>query len=284
MSARAGIAVLVAGVLALGAVLLARGLRAALYNAPGPTVAAAASAGQPLALPLARAGDSSGRRSRLSGLAVEHGFLASYLRFLDGRLPAAGLRYASITARAQARTAGPIPRSMRDGPLLLHALAQDGVTRYSAQATATVADRQFSWPLTITLVHERDGWWVSGLVPPDLDLGRPPAHARWPRMPAVERAAAHRFARAYLKHLVGAPAPTPAMSATARRQLRLGEAALSDTRLPAHARVGAVRLRFGPLEGNEFAAAATATIARRRRSFTFLMVHTRQGWECDAFL
>jgi len=273
----------VAAIVIAGALLLARGLHGALRQQPSSATAGGAIAtGRPLAIPLARAGAAGSRRARLSGIAVERRFVASYARYLDGQAPVSALRYVSITARDQATAAGRLPAAIKDGPLTVKSIVQTGVTAYSAQATVTVTNRQASYPFTVTLVHDDAGWFISGLTAPDLTADQPIAHATWKPMPALEQDAARRFAVGYVQHLAGAR--MPAMTATARREVTLGDDKLHSTTLPARARARVTRLRFGPLEGNEFAVTATLTAARRRLSFTFLMLHTRSGWECDAFL
>ena len=281
--ARRIIPAVVAAVVIAGALLLARGLHGVLH--PPPRAASAANAvasGQPAAIPLARPGASGSPRARMSGTAVERRFVASYARYLDGQAPVSALRYVSITARDEATAAGRLPAAIKDGPLTVKSIVQTGATAYSAQATATVINRQASYPFTVTLVRDDAGWFISGLAAPDLTADQPVAHATWKPMPAVEQNAARRFAVGYVQHLAGAR--MPAMTATARREVAQGEDTLHSTTLPARASARVTRLRFGPLEGNEFAVTATLTAARRRLSFTFLMLHTRSGWECDAFL
>ena len=275
--------VLVAAAVIAGALLLARGLHGVLRQRPRPAAAAGAVAsGRPLATPLARSAVGGSRRARISGMAVERRFVASYTLYLDGQAPVSALRYVSITARDQATAAGRLPAAVKDGPLTVKSIAQTGATAYSAQATVTLINRQASFPLTVTLVRDDAGWFISGLAAPDLTAVQPVAHPKFKPMPALEQIAARRFAVGYLRHLAGAR--LPAMTATARREVALGEDTLHGTTLPARARARVTGLRFGPLEGNEFAVTAAAIAGGRRLSFTFLMLHTRAGWECDAFL
>jgi hypothetical protein len=284
VSRRRAVPLLLAAALTFGAAAVADAVRTRQHHGETHrlTPGRAPEHGQRVVLALDRRGAAGSARARLSALAVERRFTDAYLRFLDGRLTPAGLPDATITSRDQATAGGRLPTAMRDGPLRIQAIRQDGATRYSAQATVTAADRQARLPFQITLIRDRDGWWVSGLQAPDLDADRPTASPQWPPMPAPERRAAAAFAHAYLESLTSAH--PPAMTATARRQLRLGQAPLTGIRREAKSRTLGLQLRYGPLEGDQFAATATARVAGRRRSFTFLMLRVHGRWECDAFL
>jgi hypothetical protein len=74
------------------------------------------------------------------------------------------------------------------------------------------------------------------------------------------------------------------MAPTAAGQLRAGADSLATVRIPRR-RASLRSVRFGPLQRDEFTATASAGLAGRRVTFTFLMSHTStHGWECDAFL
>jgi len=239
--------------------------------------------GQPLAVPLWRTGTGASVRARLSGIAVERGFVGSYLRFLQGSLDGSALRYASITARDDAISGGRIPAGLRDGSVQLRSVQQNGATLYSAQATVVAANREMSFPFTVSLIRERDGWWISDVQPPDFDVAGPPPSLRRSRtVPAAARHATTVFALRYLRHV--ADGRLPVMTPTARAQVRLGEDSLHGTRLATRTPVRLVRLEYGPLERDRFAVTVSASAAGRRLRFTLLMLRTHRGWECDAFL
>jgi len=238
---------------------------------------------QPLAVPLRRTGTGDSARARLSGIAVERRFVGSYLRFLQGSANGSALRDASITARDDAISGGRIPADLRDGSVRLRSVHQDGATLYSTQATVVAANREVSFPFTVSLIREHDGWWISDVQPPDFDMVRPaPSSRRSPAVPAAARQATTEFALRYLRHL--ADGRLPAMTPTARAQVRLGEDSLHGTRLATRTPVRLVRLEYGPLERDRFAVTVSASAAGRRLRFTLLMLRTHRGWECDAFL
>lgn len=263
---------------------LARGLHDLLDKHPATLTAPNRRvAGQLLAVPLRRRGTGAGIHGWLAGITVERRFVASYLRFLEGSTSRAGLREVTITARDDASSGGRIPADLRDGALRLRSVHQDGSTSYSAQATVVAGNRQASFPFTVSLIREHDGWWVADVQPPDFDVVRPaPSPRRSATVPAPARHATAVFARGYLRHLAGGR--WPVMTSTARAQVRLGEDSLHGMRLPARTAVGLVRFAYGPFERDRFAVTVTAVTAHRRVRFTLLMLHTRRGWECDAFL
>jgi len=250
---------------------------------PQPRSAAGRVQGTPLAVPLRRAGTGADARRRLAGIAVEQRFVGSYLRFLQGSVSASALRYVSITARDEAISGGRVPADLRDGAVKLRSVQQTGATLYSAQATVVAANREASFAFGVSLIRERDGWWVSDVQPPDFDVAHPsPSLRRSPKVPAAARDATAGFARGYLRSLAGGRLPT--MTPTARSQIRLGEDSLHGTRLPTRTTVRLVRLQYGPFEHGRFAVTVTASAAGRRLRFTLLMLRTRRGWECDGFL
>jgi hypothetical protein len=266
--------------LATAVLFIARGLHGLLDRHPAALTAPNRRvAGQLLAVPLRRPGT----HGRLAGITVERRFVASYLQFLQGRTNSAALRDVTITARDDASSGGRIPADLRDGALRLRSVHQDGSTLYSAQATVVAGNREASFPFTVSLIRERDGWWVADVQPPDFDVARPAlSQRRSPTVPAPARHATVVFAQGYLRHLAGGR--WPVMTSTARAQVRLGEDSLHDRRLPARTAVQLVRVEYGPFERDRFAVTVTAAAADRRVRFTLLMLHTRRGWECDAFL
>ena len=95
-------------------------------------------------LPAAAAGGTA--RHRLTAAQVLAGFATSYLAYLDGG-PVSGLRYASITAAAQAADGGRIPQAFRDGSLRITSTGEEGSTGWSAQATVVAGNRSESLPV-----------------------------------------------------------------------------------------------------------------------------------------
>ncbi|MGO9954777.1 MAG: hypothetical protein ACLP50_02135 [Solirubrobacteraceae bacterium] len=233
----------------------------------------------------ARVGDAQAggtARHRLSATQVLHAFAASYLAYLDGG-PGSALRYASITAASQATGGGQIPPAFRDGPLRITDAIKQGSTGWSAQATVLVSNRSESYPFTVQMLYEQDGWQIAQVVPVDLSIDD---HTRPPVGVVVSAAgvsAARRFAVAYVDYRAGVTRSLPAMSSAAREAIAQGTDSLAQTRMPRE-RAGLESISYGPPSGGEFAATATVTVAGRRETFSFLMVLTRAGWVCGAFL
>jgi hypothetical protein len=270
--------------LATALLFVARALHGLRDSHPAaPTARDRRVAEQLLAVPLRRPGTGQSTRARLAGFTIERRFVTAYLRFLDGIAGSPAWRYASITARDDAVGGGRLPADLRDGALRLRSVKQSGATSYSAQATVVVGNREVSFPFTVSLIREHDGWWVADVQPPDFDVARPaPSPRRSAAVPAAARSATARFARGYLRHL--ADGRLPRMTATARSQVRLGEDSLPGTRLPTRTTVRLVRVQYGPFERDRFAVTVTADAADRQLRFTLLMLRTPHGWECDAFL
>ena len=163
---------------------------------------------------------------------VVRAFTASYAAFLDGSLPAARLRYVSLTARGQALAGGPIPASFRDGPLRVRAIAGDGASAYSAQATIELANREESYPFTVLLLRDQRGWRIAQLQPPDLSIDEPTPPLAPVRIPPGAQRAARLFAVAYTDYRAGVRSHVTGLTSIALGQLRTDEDGLAQTPLP----------------------------------------------------
>jgi hypothetical protein len=222
-------------------------------------------------------------RQRMSAADVQRAFVRSYLSYLSGSLPASRLRYASITARDQASAGGRIPASFRDGPLQVRAVAGEGSTLYSAQATIDAGNRAESYPFTVALLREASGWQVAQVQPPDLGVDQNTRPVIGVEIPRAGQLAAEDFALSYADYRAGVRPRLAGMTSTAEGELRDGEDSLAPMRLP-RARARLLALSYGPLEQDRFALTATVRLRGRRVRFTFLMFDSGRGWECDAFL
>ncbi len=221
-------------------------------------------------------------RQRMPTGQVERAFVRSYLAYLSGSLPASALRDASITARDQAVSGGRIPASFRDGPLEIRHIT-GASTLYSAQATVEVSSRSESYPFTVQLLREQTGWQVAQLQPPDLSVDQTTRPIVGVQIPRAGQQAAARFATGYANYRA-AVAPRPGeMTSTAETELRDGQDPLVRSGLR-RVRARLLALSYGPLEQDRFAVTATVELDRTRAGFTVLMLDTRRGWECDAFL
>ena len=221
-------------------------------------------------------------RHRLSATQVLHGFAASYLAYLDGG-PGSALRYASITAASQATGGGRIPPAFRDGPLRITDASEQGSTGWSAQATVLASNRSESYPFTVQMLCEQDGWQIAQVVPVDLSIDDHTQPAVGVVVPAAGSSAARRFAVAYVNYRAAVTRSLPAMTSAARQAIAQGTDSLAQTRMPRERGV-LESISYGPPSGGEFAATATVTVPGQRETFSFLMVLTRAGWVCGAFL
>jgi hypothetical protein len=221
-------------------------------------------------------------RHRLSATAVLRGFATSYLAYLDGG-PGSGLRYASITASSQATAGGRIPPAFRDGPLRITDVSEQGSTGSSAQATVLASNRSESYPFTVQMLYEQDGWQIAQIVPVDLSIDdhtQPPVGVV---LPAAASGAARWFAVAYVNYRAGVTRSLPAIAGAARQAIAQGTDSLAQTRIPRE-RAVLESISYGPPTGGEFAATATVTVPGQRETFSFLMVRSAAGWVCGAFL
>jgi hypothetical protein len=124
-------------------------------------------------------------------------FAASYGRYLDGRLAATALAYATPTV--EARVGAPVPADYRAGSL---AVAYIHWSRHANSFTVGYRDRAHSYSAQLTVARHRARWQITQLVAPDLDsiLRRSRAIALTPGSRPAARAA-RRFLRGYLPWL-----------------------------------------------------------------------------------
>ena len=219
-----------------------------------------------------------------SGLTrAERAFLSSYAAYLDGR-PDARLRFASITARSQARAEGPIPEAFRDGLLRLDHLSAHW-SLYSAQVSVVLANREERYPFAIQLLDEPRGWQVSQLQAPDLSMDRGPTPVVAPKLPAAAARAVRRFALSYARYRAGLSGSPTGLAPQARAALESDSDSLAGIRL-GHLAPRIESLTYGPLSDGEFSATATVTFASGSESFSLLMEDQTQtgAWLCAAFL
>jgi hypothetical protein len=223
-----------------------------------------------------------GARHRLSATQVLNGFAASYLTYLDGG-PVSELRYASITAASQVADGGRIPGAFRDGPLRIMSAGEEGSTGWSAQATVVASNRSESYPFTVQMLYEQNGWQIAQIVPVDLSTDDHVRPSVGVIIPAAGASAARRFAVAYVNYRAGVTATPPPMGSAADRAIAQDIDSLAQTRMP-RGRAELASISYGPPSTGEFAATAMVRLAGQRETFSFLMVHTQHGWVCGAFL
>ena len=183
-------------------------------------------------------------RHRLSATQVLHAFAISYLSYLDGG-PVPGLRYVSITAASQVADGGRIPAAFRDGPLRITSSGEEGSTGFSAQATVVASNRSESYPFTVQMLYEQNGWQIAQVVPVDLstdDHVQPPVGVV---IPAAGASAARRFAVAYVSYRAGVRATLPAMGSAAEQAIAEDTDSLAQTAVP-RGQVMLASISYGP--------------------------------------
>ncbi len=160
------------------------------------TLAGCGAAQQPTRTP-------SRRQAATAGAAVDQEvtltqFADGYLRFLDGRSPAARLPDSTVAVRREATRGGQLPAAKRAGPLSL-------VDITPAQGTPggwffSGRDRAHTFPAGATLQHAGAGWIVTRLATPDWtqDLTPSAASTSAPAGSDGAVAAATRFLSGYL--------------------------------------------------------------------------------------
>lgn len=272
--------VLAGAAVAVALVLIAGGSAGSVPRSAAPHAALSTGA---TAAPASLTAGGGSPRQRLTVAQVERAFVRCYAAYLDGSGSLRALPYASVTAREQARAGGLIPPAFRDGPLRVKSARGQG-TAYSAQATVTVANRSESYVLALQLLRTQLGWQVAQLQSPDLSIDDHTRPVSGPAIPPAAQRASAAFAIAYTAFRSQTRARPPAqMTATARSELSQGQDPLAASgRHSGQPRV--VALRYGPLQGTEFAVTATVRTGGALRQFTVLMVKQPAGWECDAFL
>jgi hypothetical protein len=259
---------------------------AAVLIARGATHPATSRRGRPPVAPVAgisSVSEGGSPRQRLTVAEVQDEFVRSYAAYLDGAGQPSALRYAGVTAREQARGGGRVPPAFRDGPLRVRGAQGEG-TASSAQVTVTLQNRSESYVIAVQLLRTQFGWQVAQVQTPDLSIDDTTRPVPGPPIPHAAQLASARFALAYTAYRDQARGrPPAAITATARDELAQRQDPLAgERRVSGSPRL--VRLRYGPLEGSEFAVTATVRTGGVVRPFTVLMVKTPAGWECDAFL
>ena len=220
----------------------------------------------------------------LSARQVTIAFAASYGDYLDGA-PVRALRFADITARAQARGGGSIPGNFRDGQLHLRDLSLRAGA-YSAEATLVLADRQESYPFSLGLLCEQQGWMIASLQPPDLAMDRTIEPVSAPALPKLARVMTRRLVMAYARYRAGRGALPEGLGRAATATIRTHSDSLAGIALGS-ARPRLLSLIYGPLNASgEFAATATVRFGANRQQFSVLMERSkgRSRWLCVAFL
>ena len=211
-----------------------------------------------------------------------HAFAAAYTAYLDARGGSSRLSYASVSSREEAAAGGQISPAERDGRLRLVSFAVQGQTAYSAQALAAASDRSRSYPFTLRATLAAGRWTVTQITPPDLTVDDHTTAPAATSVPNAARVAARAFALAYANYTEDARRAPPRALAVAINEIDAGGDPLAGAP-PTH-QPGTLRsLRYGPLQAQRFAATATVATGGRLLRFTFLMLHTRKGWEADGF-
>ena len=232
-------------------------------------------------MPSTAAGGTARQRTPLRRVIRE--FVLAYASYLDGRPGNQLERYGSITSTAQATSAGRIPVTFRDGTLRITGTGSFARTCCSAEETIVLANRAERYPLTVELLYEQNGWRVADLTPVDLSMDRQLRKPLGVNTPAAGNTAARQFAIAYAQYRAGEAGLPGELTAAAKQEITQGTDSLAGTQLP-NGPVRLVAIAYGPASGNEFAATATVADTTSKQTFSFLMVHTPQGWACGAFL
>lgn len=211
-------------------------------------------------------------------------FAGAYAAYLNGG-PATPLADASITANGEAHQDGRIPAQFRDG--ILHVSSESPLisTCCSAQQTVVLANRQESYPFTVTVLDDGPhGWQVASVVPVDLAMDRHTQPVRGFSLPGAAKRAAKRFAVAYAGYKAGAGSgPVKLMTSAVATAITNGQDSLAGQELP-HQAAALTGISFGPPTGNKFAATATVTVGSSRQQFSYLMTLSAGRWLAAAFL
>ena len=268
---------------ALAAVLLiATAFVAVVANRSSTTGSSAASLGKSRAS--ASSTSAKAPQGRPQVAKVINTFAGAYAAYLNGGPPTT-LADASITANGQAHQDGRIPAQFRDG--ILHVASESPLisTCCSAQQTVVLANRQESYPFTVTVLDDGPhGWQVASLVPVDLAIDRHTQPVRGFSLPGAAKRAAKRFAVAYATYKAGAGSePSRLMTSAAAAVITNGQDSLAGQELP-HQAAALAGISFGPPTGNKFAATATVTVGSSRQQFSYLMTLSAGRWLAAAFL
>lgn len=204
-------------------------------------------------------------------------FANAYLRHLDGEQ--ARVPYATLTSRAQAGADVPagIPK------LHLAGLRRLGSTALSTAIIATGEGAGRDYPFTMDVTRGGEGWYVTGLEPPDFPQDRRHRESHpTAGPPSSARVAARTFALAYADYAMGATRRLPHGSKIIRRQILAGGDPLAG--LPPNHRSGRLEsVQFGPSQSGRFAVEAVVRAGRETLTFWFLLAHTQTGWVAVEF-
>jgi hypothetical protein len=142
-------------------------------------------------------------------------FAGAYVRFLDGAGTAAALPDETMSVRALAGQAGPVPAARRRGTLVLAQLR--AVQAQPGSYVLAASDAAHTFYATIAVSRQHGRWLVTDLTPPDfvqaLAPPAPPAPAPPPGSSAPEHAA-RAFLDGYLPWLYGQGTPRAIHDAT----------------------------------------------------------------------
>ena len=205
-------------------------------------------------------------------------FAAGYVRLLDGAGQAAALPDATMSVRALAAQAGPVPAARRRGTLALAQLRAVQGQPGSYVLSASDAAHTFYATITVSLKHGR--WLVSALTPPDFVQALAPPGPAAPAPPPGSGGAEHAaraFLHGYLPWLYG-QGPLRAIHDATRALL----AGLSHrpSRVPLtmrslHPKLAALALQH---HRGGWEALANVTDGRETYELVLTITHTRGRW------
>jgi hypothetical protein len=205
-------------------------------------------------------------------------FAAAYVRFLDGIGTVAALPGATMSARALAAQAGPVPAARRRGTLVLWQprAAQDQSDSYLLAAR----DDAHTFYAQIALRERQEHWVVAQLTPPDFVQTFAPAGPQPPAPPrgsAAAQDAAVRFLRGYLSWLYG-QAPLYAIQAATSgllATLRTHPPRVPPAMRSLHARIAAIALQR---RRSGWQALPNITDGRETYELVLTITPARHGW------
>lgn len=207
------------------------------------------------------------------------GFAAAYLRYLDGRLSASALPGATESIRRD--PGDTIPTGSIAGALRLTHVALTNVLGSSTAQALFVGrdDKHHQVSARIALAFRNGAWRVVGLIAPDLVTefapARPPLSA-----PPTARAAAARFAQAYIDYVEGVARTPPPGAATVLAQIRTGQDPLAQTPR-SHGRPRLLALRLGPPGNGTTDVVAKFAAAGSTQTFAFLVSGAGRRWQAS---
>jgi hypothetical protein len=209
-------------------------------------------------------------------------FAQSYLRYLDGQLPASSIPDATPQVRSIAAGAQPIPPDARRGALKLVSARLTYVRgALSAQAVAVGRDQKHAYGASLVLRYVGGRWAVVYMVPPDVPTITAVGPPRPAPPPALERAATT-FALAYGAYREGARRAPPAGSATMTQQIATGRDPLASI-APSHVGPRLVSIQIGPAVQGAASASAVLSDHGHRLRFDFDLEQSGAQWQAMGF-